>query len=125
MIDHVSIAVKDLAFADKFYTSILSKIGYFRMIQKPGTVGFGKKYPDFWLNCRPDITVSGSDNGFHVCLRAGSKAQVEDFYNEAMLLGAKCDGEPGLRVMYSNNYYAAFIIDMDGNKIEVVTFVDL
>jgi len=73
MIDHISIAVRDLAAADKFYTSLLAKVGYLRLIEKPGAVGFGKKYPDFWLNHRPNRSESNVNDGFHVCLRTSSK----------------------------------------------------
>lgn len=124
MIDHVSIPVKDLAFSSKFYESILSKIGYSRLVVKEGTVGFGKKYADLWLNHRPNLSSAGISDGFHVCLRALSIQQVEDFHKTAVSLGAKSDGAPGYREQYDDSYFAAFIVDHDDNKIEVVTFVD-
>jgi len=124
MIDHVSIPVKDLEFSSRFYESILSQIGYSRLVAKDGTVGFGKKYADFWLNHRPKISSSSTNDGFHVCLRALSIQQVEGFFKTAISLGAKSDGMPGFREQYHDSYFAAFVIDHDGNKIEVVTFVD-
>ena len=124
MIDHVSIPVKDLEVSSQFYESVLSKIGYSRLVEKDGTVGFGKKYSDFWLNHRPNLSPSGIEDGFHVCLRALSIQQVEDFFKTAISLGARSDGAPGYREKYDDSYFAAFVIDQDGNKVEVVTFVD-
>ena len=63
-------------------------------------------------------------DGFHVCLRALSIQQVEAFFKTAIELGACSEGAPGFREQYDNAYYAAFMIDNDGNKVEVVTFVD-
>jgi catechol 2,3-dioxygenase-like lactoylglutathione lyase family enzyme len=124
MIDHVSIPVRDLELSSTFYESVLAKIGYSKLVVKDGTVGFGKKYADFWLNHRLNLSSLSISDGFHVCLRALSIQQVEDFFNTAVALGAKSDGAPGYRAEYSNSYFAAFVIDPDGNKIEVVTFVD-
>ena len=123
MIDHISITVRDLAQSATFYQSVLSTIGFAKLVEKPGTVGFGKRYPEFWLNHRPEVDGHGVGEGFHVCLRARTTGQVQEFHKLATKLGAKSDGEPGLRPRYSDNYYAAFIRDRDGNRIEVVTFV--
>lgn len=123
MIDHVSIAVRNLPKATDFYASLLSSIGYEKLVEKSGTVGFGKKYADFWLNHRPSMNLGEVNDGFHVCLRATSTEQVDKFYEKAIALGAESCGEPGLREEYDKSYYAAFVYDLDGNKIEVVTFV--
>ena len=123
MIDHISIPVRDLAKSAAFYDSVLSKIGFAKLLERPGTVGFGKKYPELWLNRRPALHRRGNSDGFHVCLRASTTGQVQEFHRLATTLGAQSDGEPGLRPEYSDRYYAAFIRDRDGNRIEVVTFV--
>ncbi|MBL4866895.1 MAG: VOC family protein [Pseudomonadales bacterium] len=124
MIDHVSIPVRNLKDSANFYEALFKTIDYLRIIDKPGTVGFGKQYADIWLNERPDMQPIGSDSGFHVCLRTKSRKHVEHFYQKALELGATAEGSPGFRAEYSNNYFAAFVIDHDGNKIEVVTFTD-
>jgi catechol 2,3-dioxygenase-like lactoylglutathione lyase family enzyme len=123
MIDHVSISVRDLTESTFFYESVLSKIGFAKLVEKPGTIGFGKKYPEFWLNHRSQLERHVISDGFHVCLRARTADQVRDFHARAVVLGAQSDGEPGFRLEYSGSYYAAFIRDRDGNRIEVVTFV--
>jgi catechol 2,3-dioxygenase-like lactoylglutathione lyase family enzyme len=122
MIDHVSIGVTDLDAAGVFYTEVLAAAGVEKMVDKPGTVGFGKKYPEFWLNQRPAEAGSTANSGNHVCLRVPSRAVVDEFHSRALALGASSDGQPGFRPEYHERYYAAFIIDPDGNRVEVVTF---
>ena len=123
MIDHVSIAVRDLAAGAAFYEDVLATVGYARLVDRPHTVGFGKKYPEFWLNHRPGMAPVASDSGVHVCLRVPSTTAVDAFHAAALRGGAACDGAPGFREASTQNYYAAFIRDADGNKIEAVTFV--
>lgn len=122
MIDHVSIPVRNLEKSAAFYESILTEVGIKKLTARANTVGFGKKYPEFWLNVRPSITHDNISDGFHVCLRARNTEQVNAFFRTAIALGGKADGEPGLRKEYNDNYYAAFITDFDGNRVEVVTF---
>lgn len=122
MIDHVSIGVKDLKRASAFYEAVLGQIGLQKLVNEPATVGFGKKYPEFWLNHRPERTFD-SGTGSHVCLRTRNVESVNAFYDAAIEMGAAGDGEPGFRPEYHDSYYAAFIVDSDGNRIEVVTFV--
>lgn len=123
MIDHVSIPVRDLSQSTAFYEAVLSTIGFAKLVQRPGTVGFGKKYAEFWLNHRPQTDARGVSDGFHVCLRARTTDEVKEFHRLATSLGAQSDGEPGHRPEYFDGYYAAFIRDKDNNRIEVVTFV--
>jgi len=123
MIDHVSIGVKDIEKATGFYEPILNAIGLKKLIEKPGTVGFGKNYPEFWLNHRPEKDGNIIDSGNHLCIRAKCVEEINKFYNLALELGAKSGGDPGYRPEYNASYYACFIIDKDGNRIEVVTFV--
>jgi catechol 2,3-dioxygenase-like lactoylglutathione lyase family enzyme len=75
MIDHVSIPVRDLAAAARFYDAALAPLGLSRMVERERTIGFGAKYPEFWLNLR-DSHETRSDSGHHVCLRASSEAAV-------------------------------------------------
>lgn len=123
MIDHISVGVTDLNNAVVFYSSIFDSLGISKLVEKPGTVGFGKKYPEFWLNHRPNKALPAQDSGTHICLRASSIEAVNQFYQKAMDLGATSSGEPGYRAEYHKGYYAAFIKDTDQNHIEVVTFV--
>ena len=122
MIDHVSIGVRDLAACGRFYDAVLASIGYTRMIVRPATIGYGKKYPDFWLNERRNMSPADPDNGTHTCLRAPDAAAVDAFHASAIKAGGTSDGNPGLRPEYTKGYYAAFVRDPEGNKIEAATF---
>jgi catechol 2,3-dioxygenase-like lactoylglutathione lyase family enzyme len=123
MIDHVSIGVSDLAASAAFYERVLATLGHAKLEVRPATIGFGKKYPEFWLNLRQGMPPVGGDTGSHVCLRAGSTAAVDAFHAAALAAGGASDGAPGLRPHRTGAYYAAFIRDLDRNRIEAVTFV--
>jgi predicted lactoylglutathione lyase len=86
-------------------------------------VGFGKKYPEFWINRRAAMARVAPDSGVHICLRATDTRAVEDFHAAALKAGGTSDGAPGRRAEYHESYYAAFIRDPDGNRIEAVTFL--
>jgi catechol 2,3-dioxygenase-like lactoylglutathione lyase family enzyme len=125
MLDHISIAVRDIKAADSFYTALLATIDMPKLREWPGAaVGYGKKYPEFWINVRPAMPGVAADSGVHICLRAPSKAAVEAFHAVALANGGTSDGEPGFRKKYNPRYYAAFIRDPDGNRVEAVTFVE-
>jgi catechol 2,3-dioxygenase-like lactoylglutathione lyase family enzyme len=119
MIDHVSISVRDLAASVRFYEAVLGVLGFTKLRDLPASVGFGKEYPEFWLNHRP-LMQPDPDTGAHVSLRAKDRETVESFYTEALRLGGTSDLAPHVR---RETYYAAFIRDPDGNRIEAVTFI--
>ena len=124
MIDHISIAVSDLERSTKFYESVLCGLGMTKLRTWPASAGFGKSYPEFWLNHRPGMTAIGADSGVHICVRARGKEAVDAFHAAALRAGGTSDGAPGMRPEYNDRYYAAFIRDPDGNRVEVVTFLD-
>jgi catechol 2,3-dioxygenase-like lactoylglutathione lyase family enzyme len=123
MIDHVSVPVHDLAAATRFYETLLATLGMSKLEARPATVGFGKKYPEFWINRRESLTPLPANHGAHVCFRARTTEMVDAFYAAALQAGGESDGAPGLRPQHGDGYYAAFIRDPDGNRIEAVTFV--
>lgn len=123
MIDHVSIGVSDLSRATRFYEAVLGVVGYSALDIRGRTVGFGKTYSEFWVNARPDMAPLPRNSGAHVCLRVRSAELVDAFHAAALANGGTSDGAPGLRPHDGEGgYYAAFIRDADGNRIEVVTF---
>jgi|SRR5215510_2203519 len=123
MIDHVSIAVRDLDRAARFYQAVLGAIGYEQLERRPHTVGFGKKYPEFWINLRAAMAPVAADSGTHVGLRVRATELVDAFHAAALTAGGSSDGAPGLRPQHGEGYYAAFIRDPDGNRVEAVTFL--
>ncbi|MDE2379293.1 VOC family protein [Bradyrhizobium sp.] len=122
MIDHVSVGVSDLDRAATFYEAALAPLGLKRLVTRPATVGFGKAYPEFWINLRCCMLRVAAESGVHICLRAKSTADVDAFHAAALEAGGVSDGAPGLRAHDRVSYYAAFIVDPDGNCIEAVTF---
>ena len=122
MIDHISVGVSDLERSARFYELTLASIGLVRLVTRPGTVGFGKRYPEFWINLRAGMTAVAPESGCHICLRAKSESEVDAFHHAALGAGGISDGAPGLRPHDRVRYYAAFIRDPDGNRIEAVTF---
>ena len=123
MIDHISIAVRDLDRSARFYQGVLAAIGYEKLVVRPRTVGFGKAYPEFWLNLRATMAPVEADGGGHVALRVRTIELVDAFHAAALAAGGTSDGAPGLRPQHGEGYYAAFIRDPDGNRIEAVTFL--
>jgi catechol 2,3-dioxygenase-like lactoylglutathione lyase family enzyme len=122
MIDHVSIAVSDLPRSAAFYDRVLAPLGLVRLAERERTIGFGKKYPEFWLNLRERMATVEEGTGIHICLRAPSREAVDSFHAAALACGGRSDGAPGERQATITVYYGAFIRDPDGNKIEAVTF---
>ena len=122
MIDHVSVGVRDLERSARFYEMTLQALGLSRLVTRLATVGFGKTYPEFWINLRTGMAGAPAESGIHICLRAKSTAEVDGFHAAAMQAGGLSDGAPGLRPHDRVSYYAAFVLDPDGNRIEAVTF---
>ena len=122
MIDHVSVAVRDLAASAASYEKVLGALGLKRLVDRPATVGFGKNYPEFWLNARTGLTPLPADTGIHICLRAPDDAAVQAFHAAAMDAEWTDSGSPGPRQAEMTAYYAAFVQDSDGNKLEAAAF---
>src|SRR5580692_6482395 len=122
MIDHVSVGVTNLERAARFYEAALAALGLARLVTRPATIGFGKTYPEFWINLRGGMSKAAHESGTHICLRAKTTEEVDAFHAAALSNGGTSDGAPGLRPHDRVKYYAAFVLDPDGNRIEAVTF---
>ncbi len=124
MIDHVSIGVRDLARARAFYDAALAPLGYRRMFDVEDASGYGRGEPHplkeqalpFWIATNGEAPAL---NG-HICFSAPYRGAVDAFHAAALAAGGRDNGRPGLRPEYHPNYYAAFIIDLDGYRIEAV-----
>src|SRR5690242_16029071 len=97
MIDHVSVGVADLERAARFYEAALAALGLARLVTRPATIGFGKSYPEFWINLRSGMAKIPPESGTHICLRAKTTAEVDAFHAAAVASGGTPDGAPGLR----------------------------
>jgi catechol 2,3-dioxygenase-like lactoylglutathione lyase family enzyme len=122
MIDHISVAVRDLERATRFYEPTLATLGLSRLVTRPATIGFGKTYSEFWINLRVNMASVAEGSGVHIALRAKSRGDVDAFHAAALAAGGRCDGPPGIRPHDRVKYYAAFVVDPDGNRVEAVTF---
>ena len=123
MIDHISLGVRNLERSARFYEPTLATLGLSPLVTRPAAIGFGKGYPEFWINLRADMARVAPGCGTHICLRARTIAEVDAFHAAALTVGGTTDGAPGLRPHDRVKYYAAFVLDPDGNRIEAVTFV--
>ena len=122
MIDHISVGVSDLDRSARFYEATLAALGLTRVVTRPRAVGFGKSYPEFWINLREGMPRVAPHSGVHICLRARTTAEIDAFHDAALSAGGASDGAPGLRPHDRVRYYTAFVLDPDGNRIEAVTF---
>jgi catechol 2,3-dioxygenase-like lactoylglutathione lyase family enzyme len=122
MLDHVSVAVRDLRASAEIYERVLGALGLRRLVERPATIGYGKKYPEFWLNARPGLTPLPAETGIHICLRAADEDAVRAFHQHATEAGWADAGAPGPRQGEMTKYYGAFVQDPDGNKLEAATF---
>ncbi|MFC7541647.1 VOC family protein [Siccirubricoccus deserti] len=93
MIDHASIPVRALAPAGDFYDRALAPLGLTRLVERPRQLGYGKRYPELWLNLREDHAAP-EDPGHHLCLRAADEAAVRAFHAAALAAGGRSDGAP-------------------------------
>jgi catechol 2,3-dioxygenase-like lactoylglutathione lyase family enzyme len=118
MYDHISLRVKDLAKSLAFYKATLGTLGHIAGSSGEGYAGLGPKdAPGLWL-----LASKEPVRGIHICFSAPDRAAVERFYKEGLKAGGKDNGKPGVRKDYSPNYYAAFVIDPDGNNVEAVCY---
>ena len=123
MFDHLSITTSDLDRAQAFYDAVLGALGIARVNRRPRAIGYGERQhlddAPCYLSIYPSDHVAADNR--HWCFRAPSRAAVRAFHQAALASGGVDDGPPGLREAYSPDYYAAFVSDPDGNRLEAVT----
>lgn len=117
IINHVSVGVSDVVQAVSFYDAVLAALDIKRSHYIENTAAAYGDHFEFWVGC-PCEGQAGSGNGTHIAFNAPSKQAIDHFYATAIELGASCEGKPGPRPEYGETYYAAFVRDPDGNKIE-------
>lgn len=120
MIDHISLGVSDIARAKAFYSAVLTPLGYRLMMEFDDAAGYGATHPSFWIGVPSGSSPALAGSGSHVAFAAPDRAAVDAFHAAALAAGARDDGAPGLRPHYHPTYYAAFVIDPDGHRLEAV-----
>jgi catechol 2,3-dioxygenase-like lactoylglutathione lyase family enzyme len=116
MYDHIGLKVKDLDASVRFYTAALAPLGHVLCSRDDSGAGFGPPgEPALWL-----YPAKKPASGAHVAFRAGKRAAVDRFHAAGVAAGGKDHGPPGVRADYGPSYYAAFLLDPDGNNVEAV-----
>lgn len=116
MIAHTTLPVSNYAKSKTFYTDVLAALGYRQNMEHGESAGFNDgKNTDFWISTEKRVVPT------HLAFQASDRKQVEAFHKVAVGAGAKDNGKPGYRD-YSPGYFAAFVIDPDGNNIEAVWY---
>jgi catechol 2,3-dioxygenase-like lactoylglutathione lyase family enzyme len=118
MINHISIGTKDIAAAKRFYDAALKPLGYKCLAEGGEYLGYGAESPALWVLKVERPVPRDETSGLHICLDASSRRAVDSFYAAAIESGGIDNGKPGLRKDYGDNYYAAFVIDPDGYRLE-------
>ena len=121
LLHHISFGVSDLRAMAAFYDAVLAPLGQVRVWDGPRSVGYGLpgQGDTLLLNLRED-GVHPPGAGFHLAFSAGSREAVDQFHAAALAHGGADNGAPGLREHYGPHYYAAFVIDPEGCRIEAV-----
>lgn len=120
MIHHISLGVRDLALAGAFYDAALGALGFRRVFEDKTAIGYGLSDNEDILCLKLRGTALPPGPGFHLAFSAPSRQAVHAFYEAALRIGGQDNGPPGLRLNYGKNYYAAFLLDPDGHRIEAV-----
>lgn len=124
LLDHVSITVRDLDRAKPFYKAVLGALGAVVAYDETDAIGFGERnraHSDVHTYLSVFESAQATpDVRRHWCFRAHSVEAVYAFHHAGIASGGASDGEPGLRAHYHANYFAAFLLDPEGNKIEAV-----
>jgi catechol 2,3-dioxygenase-like lactoylglutathione lyase family enzyme len=118
VIDHLSIGTADVPRARRFYDAALTPLGVHCLSAGDDSLGYGDTAAVFWINAAARPVPADPASGLHICFAAPSPAAVDAFHAAALSVGGRDNGAPGLRPDYGDSYYAAFVVDPDGYRIE-------
>jgi catechol 2,3-dioxygenase-like lactoylglutathione lyase family enzyme len=117
MYDHIGFKVKDLDAAVRFYAAALAPLGHVVCTKEQSYAGLGPKgEPGLWLYSAKNAKAPG----VHIAFRAPNRGAVDRFHADGLKAGGRDNGKPGLRTDYGPTYYAAFLLDPEGNNVEAV-----
>lgn len=121
MLDHLSLGVSDLQRSIRFYDAVFAPLGYERLWTEDKAAGYGPAgAQDKLALFEQDVPIGPAFPGFHLAFTAATRQDVDAFHAAGMAAGGSDSGSPGLRAHYSPTYYAAFLADPDGWKVEAV-----
>jgi catechol 2,3-dioxygenase-like lactoylglutathione lyase family enzyme len=125
ILDHIGINASDHARSKTFYAKALAPLGIGVVAEYGTWCGFGRdKKPDFWIGQGVASFQKPAQvdpiTPVHICFKAGSRAEVDEFHKAALAAGGRDNGAPGIRKEYHPNYYGAFVLDPDGHNVEAV-----
>lgn len=118
MLNHISIGVRDVAKTKRFYDAALEPLGYTCLSEAPGSLGYGRDAVVLWINNAERPVPADTKSGLHFCFDAPTRKSVAAFHAAAVRAGGNDNGKPGLREDYGPHYYAAFVVDPDGYRLE-------
>jgi catechol 2,3-dioxygenase-like lactoylglutathione lyase family enzyme len=118
MFDHISIGVSDIKLAKRFYDAALKPLGYSCLSEAGDSLGYGRQRVAFWVLAAEGPVPADKNSGLHFCFEAPTQEAVDAFYAAALAVGGRDNGKPGIRADYGPNYYAAFVTDPAGYRIE-------
>ena len=118
MIDHIGFEVTDLDRSGRFYGAVLYALGARRMVQSQHALAYGVNTPQIWIVVRGRAPGPGYG---HLALQASGKAAVDAAHAAGLAHGGSDDGAPGMRPQYGERYYAGYLRDPDGLRVEVVS----
>jgi catechol 2,3-dioxygenase-like lactoylglutathione lyase family enzyme len=118
MFNHISIGVRDIARSKKFYDAALKPLGFKCLSEDANGLGYGKDSVVLWIGKVAKPVPADAQSNLHFCFDAPSRKSVDAFHADGLGAGGKDNGKPGLRADYGANYYAAFVVDPDGYRLE-------
>lgn len=119
MLDHISIGVRDIARSKQFYDAALKPLGYVCKFADGGSLGYGADNGiGLWIGATDHPVLPHDKSNLHICFAAPTRKNVEQFHAAGLKQGGRDNGAPGVRKDYSPNYYAAFVVDPDGYRLE-------
>lgn len=118
MLDHVSVGVRNIAVAKRFYDAALQPLGYTCLSESADSLAYGSSAISLWISLVDRPVPPDEKSGLHICFVAPTRDSVNAFHAAGLRMGGKDNGPPGLRADYGPGYYAAFVVDPDGYRIE-------
>ncbi len=125
ILSHITLGTNDKVRAARFYDAVLGTIGFTRLPKpphKPLAYDKNGEMPTVYIYTPEDGRAATWGNGTHIAFLADTREQVRDFHKRALMLGGSDEGLPGLRDHYGPDYYAAYVRDPDGNKLQAVCY---